>query len=98
MVRCKVTVTVFVGRFPSPKINRTVKVLMAEDPVAILGGSIALKFIDDGDVHDEIAHFRVAHIRSKKFQVTDNSLIARGGDARNVMGASGEARVPQEGL
>jgi hypothetical protein len=40
---------------------------MAEDPVAILGGSISLKFMDDGDVHDEIAHFGVSHIRSNKF-------------------------------
>ena len=46
MVRCKVTATVFVGRFPSPKINRTVKVLMAEDPVAILGSSVALVTIN----------------------------------------------------
>ena len=76
----------------------TVKVLMAEDPIAFVGGSSALKFMDDGDVHDEIAHFRVAHICSKKLKVTDNGLVARGGDARNVLGASGEARVPKEGL
>jgi hypothetical protein len=75
MVRCKVIVTEFGDLFPSPKIERTVKVLMAEDPVAILGGSIALKFMDDGDVHDEIAHFGFAYIRSKKFHVTDNSLL-----------------------
>ena len=71
---------------------------MAEDPIAFWGGSISLKFMDDGDVHDEIAHLRVAHIRSKNFQVTDNGLVAHGGDARNVMGACGEARVPKEGL
>ena len=52
----------------------------------------------DGDVHDEIAHFRVAHIRSKNFQVTDNGLVVRGGDARNVMGASREVHVLKEGL
>ena len=98
MVRCKVIVTVFGDLFPSPKIERTVRVLMAEETIAFRGGSIPLKFVDDGDVNDEIAHFRVAHIRSKKFQVTDNSLIARGGDARNVMGASGEAHVLKEGL
>ena len=49
MVRCKVIVTVFGDLFPSPKIERKVKILMAEDPVAILGGSVALKFMDDGD-------------------------------------------------
>ena len=49
MVSCKVTVTVFGDLFPSPKIERKVKILMAEDPVAILGGSVALKFMDDGD-------------------------------------------------
>ena len=54
--------------------------------------------MDDGDMYDEIAHFGVAHIRSKNFQVTDNGLVAHGGDARNVMGACGEARVPKEGL
>ena len=31
--------------------SHTVKVLMAEDPVAILDGSIFLKFMDDGDFH-----------------------------------------------
>ena len=98
MVRSKVIATVFGDLLPSPKIERTVKVLMAEDPVAILGGSIALKFMDDEDVHDEIAHFGVAHIRSKNFQVTDNGLVAHAGDARNAVGASGEARVPKEGL
>ena len=71
---------------------------MAEDPIACWGGSISLKFMDDGDDHNEIAHFRVAHICSKKLKVTDNGLVARGGDARNVLGASGEARVPKEGL
>ena len=49
MVRCKVIVTVFGDLFPSPKIERKVKILMAEDPVAILGGSVALKFMHDGD-------------------------------------------------
>ena len=49
-------------------VERTVKVLMAEDPVAILGGSISLKSMDDGDVHDEVAHFGVAHIGSKPLQ------------------------------
>jgi hypothetical protein len=67
---------------------------MVEDPVAILVGSISLKFIDDGDIHDEIAHFGVAHIRSKNFQVIDNGLVTRGGDAECYgMGASGEDRV-----
>ena len=68
MVRSKVIATVFGDLLPSPKIERTVKVLMAEDPVAILGGSISLKSMDDGDVHDEVAHFGVAHIGSKPLQ------------------------------
>jgi hypothetical protein len=71
---------------------------MAEDPVAILGGSNALKLMDNGGVHDEIVHSGVAHVGSKDLQVTNNGLVARGGDARNVMGASGEAHVLKEGL
>jgi hypothetical protein len=98
MVRSKVIATVFGDLLPSPKIERTVKVLMAEDPVAILGGSIALKFMDDEDVHDEIAHSGVAHVRSKNFQVTRQWSCCRGGDARNVMGASREVHVLKEGL
>ena len=97
-VTCEVTVAVFGHLFPSLKVERTVRVLMAEETIAFRGGSIPLKFVDDGDVNDEIAHFRVAHICSKKLKVTDNGLVARGGDARNVLGASGEARVPKEGL
>ena len=46
MVRCKVIVTVFGDLFPSPKIERKVKILMAEDPVAILGSSVALVTIN----------------------------------------------------
>jgi hypothetical protein len=48
MVHCKVTVAVFVDLFPSPKLEHTIEVLMAEDPVAFWVGSISLKFMDDG--------------------------------------------------
>ena len=35
MVNCKVTVAVFGDLFPSPKVERTIEALMAEEPVAL---------------------------------------------------------------